>query len=91
MAVYTYEIATDITFPNMTIYRRFTDGVHSAYRVSANYGYVLLDTSVEYNTFIDEVTGEYGDPPQYFKTVYCSLRTNFDNFTWVAVNSEEVS
>ena len=90
MANYTYEIATDIIFPNITVYRIYKDGVINGYRVNANDGYVLLDTSEEYNTIIDEETGEYIDPPQYFRVVICSLRTNFDNFSWVAVEENSV-
>ena len=90
MANYTYEIATDITIPNITVYNRFRDGELTGYRVNANDGYVLLDTSREYNTIIDEVTGEYADPPQYFRVVYCTLRTDFNNFHWVAVEENSV-
>lgn len=90
MAVYTYEIATDITFPNITVYRKLRDGVHSGYRVNTNDGYVMIDTSIEYNTIIDEVTGEYVDPPQYFRQMHCPLSYNFNNFTWVAVPEDSV-
>ena len=45
--VITYEIASDIVMPNITVERKYHDGVLMAYRITANEGYVIYDTTAE--------------------------------------------
>ena len=78
------EIATDIVFPNITVYRRFCDDVLSSYEVYSNDGYVMYDTTAE--------DYERPDPDSepiptiyYYTWVSFPARFNFANFTWVAV------
>lgn len=85
-AVYTEEIATDITLPNpnMTIYRRYRDGVHTSYRLYPNEGYVVYDPNEDYyeeNPF----TGETELVRQYFTMVNFPLGYNLDNCPYIAV------
>lgn len=84
MAEYTFEVATDITFPNMTVYRKYKDGVHSAYRVNANGGYVMYDTTAN-DVEIDPDTDEEVSVIYYYTMVGLPLNYNFDNFHYVAV------
>lgn len=60
MAVITYEPETEITRPNITIARKYADGVHTAYHLTPNEGYVmhnaLADTVVEVT---DPDTGDF--------------------------------
>lgn len=88
MATYTKEIATDITFPNITVWRQYKDGVHYGFEVRTNDGYVMYDTE-EQNYEIDEDGNEY-PVTYYYRVMYCPLRYDFDNFTYVAVLRSEV-
>ena len=101
MAVYTYEIANEFNFPNITVYKRFRDGELTGWRINANEGYVFYDTTEEYfDLQLDPETGlpmedENGNPIEiqvnhYFRVAYLSLRHNFDNFSYVAVPESEV-
>lgn len=84
MAVYTREIATDIVFPNITVYRKFKDGVHYAYDIYSNDGYVMYDTTAQ-DTEIDPDTLEEIPVTYYYTWLSRPLSFSFDNFTWVAV------
>lgn len=100
MAVYTEELNTNFNFPHIDIYNRYRDGVLTGYKVYPQEGYVMYDTTDEYTeTQFDEngdiVFDENGNPVEipvrrYFTMAGLSLRTNFDNFTWVAVLRSEV-
>lgn len=97
MAVFTLELATDITFPNITIYRILCDGEFDGYRVFSNEGYVMYDTAAnDVEAMIDPETGEVVFDPEtgdiieipviyYYTRMDCPKTYNFDNFTWVAV------
>ena len=89
MAVYTFEVAEDIVFPNMTVYRKFKDGVHSAYRVNANDGYVMYDTTAN-NTELDPDTMEEISVNYYYRMVGVPLSVNWSTFPYVAVPENEV-
>jgi hypothetical protein len=102
MAVYTETLNTNYNFPHIDIYNRYKDGVQTAYRAYPHEGYVMYDTTDYYTeTQFDPETGEplldpeTGEPIEipvrhYFTMAGLSLRTNFDNFTWVAVSRSEV-
>lgn len=90
MAVYTEVLATDITLDNMTVYRQFRDGVHSGYRVYANEGYVMYDPNTDVFESLDPETDETIMFTNYFRMVGCSLRTDFSNFSYVAVLESEL-
>lgn len=89
MAVYTEEIATDKVYPNLTIYRKFKDGVHYAWKMTANEGYVFYDTS-ENNTEIDPDTMEERPVIYYHTIASFPLNYNWDNFPYVAVPRDSV-
>lgn len=89
MAVYTEELNTNYNFPNISIYNRYKDGVLCAYRAYPNEGYVMYDTTEE------EWQQDSPDSEPYLVTYYYTmvglpLRTNFDNFSFVAVLRSEV-
>lgn len=84
MATWTYEVATEYDFPNITVYRRYKDGVHNSWRVNANDGYVMYDTTAN-DYEIDPETMEEIPVTYYFTVMSCPLNYPFDNFTWVAV------
>lgn len=55
MAVITYEVATDIVMSNITVERKYADGVQTAYRLTANSGYVMYDTTANnFEPLLDE-------------------------------------
>ena len=88
MAVYTEELATDIIFPNISVYRQFRDGVHNGYKITANKGYVMYDAAANNMDYDEE-----GNPfpvTYYYTLVYAPLSANFNNFTWVAVPRDSV-
>ena len=101
MAVYTYEIASEFNFPNITVYNRFRDGELTGWRINANEGYVFYDPNEEFfEPQLDPETGlpmedENGDfieiqVNHYFRVSYLPLRYNFDNFPYIAVLESEV-
>lgn len=89
MAVYTQEEATDIVFPNITVYRRYRDGVHCAYEVYTNDGYVMYDATANY-TEVNPDTMEEIPVTYYYTWLTCPVSYNFDNFPWVAVPRDSV-
>lgn len=89
MAVYTREIATDITYPNITVYRLFKDGVHYAYEVYTNEGYVMYDTTAN-DVELDPDTMEEIPVTYYYTNVGMPASYNWANFTWVAVPRDSV-
>lgn len=84
MAVYTQELATDIVFPHILVYRQYCDGVHYGYQVKTEDGYVMYNTAAN-DTELAPDTMEEISVTYYYTIMSCSFRTNFDNFTWVAV------
>lgn len=89
MAVIVYEVATDITFPNITIERRYSDGVLMGYRMRANEGYVFYDINAN-DTELDPETLEEIPVTYYYTIAIIPLNYNFDNFHWVAVPRDSV-
>ena len=84
MAKYTFEIAEDKTYPNITVYRKMKDGVQSAWRINADEGYVFFDTTADATT-VDPETGEETVEICYSKVASLPLRYGFANFPYVAV------
>lgn len=89
MAVITYEVATDIIYPNLTIERRLSDGVLAGYRLTANEGYVFYDTTDNY-TEIDPETMEERPVIYYHTIAILPTNFNFANFHYVAVPRDSV-
>jgi hypothetical protein len=89
MAVYTFEVATEYNFPNITVYRKLTDGVQTAWRINANEGYVFYDTTAN-NTDFDPETMEEIPVIYYYTVASLSMRTDMENFHWVAVPRDSV-
>ncbi len=93
MSVVTETIDTSFNFPHIDIYKRFYDGVHSAWRAYPQEGYVMHDTNDELTEpKIDPETGEIIEVPviHYFTMAGFPLNYNFNNFSWVAVLRSEV-
>lgn len=58
---WTYEISNEISIPNATVEKAFSNGVHRLYRITPNENYVMHDTARDYVDLqinIDEETGE---------------------------------
>lgn len=86
MATYTEQIATDITLPNpnMTVYRRYRDGVHTSYRLYPDDGYVMYDPNDDY--YEDNlITGETELVRQYFTMANFVLSYDFSSCPYIAV------
>ena len=85
----TYELATDIIYPNINVYRGFTDGVLKRYKVEPAEGYVFYDTAEE-NFEQDSLDSEPRPVTYYYTLAFLPTNYNFDNFHYVAVlRSEE--
>lgn len=89
MATWTYEVATEFTFPNITVFRKYRDGVHVSWRFAPNAGYVMYDTTAN-DVELDPETMESRPVIYYYTSADCPLNYPFDNFTWVAVPRESV-
>lgn len=89
MAEYTTQIATEYNFPNITVYRKYRDGVHYAWRFVSNEGYVMYDTTAN-NTELDPETMLERPVIYYYTNVDCPLNYNFDNFAFKAISINEV-
>ena len=89
MATYTYEIATEFNFPNITIYNRLVDGVKRGWRANANEGYVFYDTTAQ--DFEQPTPDSEPIPVTYYYTVRL-FPTNYNmaNFSLVAVPRDSV-
>ena len=88
MAVWTEEIATEYSFPNLTLYKRLRDGEQTGWKLTANEGYVFYDRT-ESRTEQDPITGEEVPVTYYFRLAYLPLNANFDNFPYVAIPESE--
>lgn len=84
MAVITFENATDIVLDNITVQRKYVDGVHTAYRLTANDGYVLHNPE---NDIVDEdmFTGEVTVIRSYYRQATIAARYAPNTWTWEAV------
>lgn len=89
MATWTYEVATEFNFPNITIYRRLKDGVQTGWRMNANDGYVFYDTTAN-DVELNPDTMEETPVIYYYRVRYLSLNRDFTNFPFVAVPESEV-
>lgn len=83
---------TSFNFPHIDIYKRFYDGVHSAWRAYPQEGYVMYSQSTDVIE-LPEVNPETGEP--ITEIYYCRmagfpLNFNFDNFDYIAVLESEV-
>lgn len=90
MAVYTETIDTSFNFPHIDIYKRFRDGVQTAWHVYPHEGYVMYSQSTDVITTQDPMTGEETTEIYYCRMAGLSLRYNFDNFDYIAVLESEV-
>ncbi len=84
MAVYTKEVTTEYTFPNITLYKLLKDGVQYAWEIRPIEGYVMYDTRDE-NYELDPETQEEIPVTYYYTVAGLPLRYDFANFPWVAV------
>ena len=89
MAVYTFEVATEYNFPHIIVYRKLTDGVHTAWRINAEEGYVFYDTTAN-NTEIDPETMEEIPVIYYYTVASLPMRTDMSNFRFAAVPRDSV-
>ena len=77
MPIFTYEDVTPSLIVNTTMQKRFIDGVHKQYLITANDGYVLHDNTGDW-TEIDEITGdEIVKQAVYTGTVGCAASYDF--------------
>lgn len=90
MAVYTQELAADIGKPHIIVDRKLKDGVHYAWRLATEDGYVMYDRTAN-DTEVDQETMEERPVTYYYTGADCPL--NFpmgDNFPYVAIPRSEV-
>lgn len=93
MAEYTFVVAEEFNYPNITIYKKLCDGVQTAWRMNANEGYVFYDVNAnDVETQFNPETGlEEEVPVTYYYTVRSiPLNYNWNNFHWAAVPRDSV-
>lgn len=83
MATVTYKLAPDISLENITVHRRYYDGVLSAYRLTANEGYVMYDT--EEKIYELDENGNEVRVTYYCRQVTIHVSVPIENWTYVAV------
>jgi hypothetical protein len=75
--IVTYEDVIPSLIPNTIMYKKFFDGVHKVYAISAIDGYVLHDNSGNWFE-IDQITGEQIEREAYYTgTVTCGAAYDF--------------
>lgn len=100
MAV-TFELSAEYSFPNITVYNRYADGIPAGWRINANEGYVFHDTTENLTEpKIDPETGDLATdvegniiemPVTYcFAEAYLPRNYNMANLTFVAVPRDSV-
>ena len=84
MSIIAFENATDIMLDNITVQRKYVNGVHTAYRLTANDGYVLHnpDTDIEDT---DRLTGEVAVITSYCKQATMAARYEPSTWPWKAM------
>ena len=90
MANITFEPST-ITLPNITVTEKYADGVLSAYRLTANEGYVMYDTAAnDIAPMPDPETGEIIPVPitYYFREATIPINVPLEKWSWRAVREE---
>ena len=89
MATYTFELATEFNFPNISIYRRFRDGEQIGWRVNANEGYVFYDILAN-DTELDPETLGKKSVTYYYQVAFHTRNYDFSKFHYKAVLKNSV-
>ena len=89
MAVITYEIATDIVLPNITVERKYADGRHLSYRLTPKEGYVLHSPSLDVEVQ-DPMTGETHIEQYYYRMRSITVAQPVSTWDWHAVLESSV-
>lgn len=90
MAEFKNELATDINLQNISVYRKFRDGVHCAYEVFADEGFVMYDKKAQ-NTELDPETNEIVPVTYYYTWISCPLNCDFGAFSYEATERANVN
>lgn len=90
MAVFKNELATDIILPHISVYRKYRDGVHCAYEVFADEGFVMYDKTAQ-NTELDPETNVIVPVTYYYTWISCPLNCDFATFSYVAAERTGVN
>lgn len=88
-ATYTEELATEISVPNIDIYKTFEDGEHFGYKAQARDGFVMYDTTEE-NFEMADIDSDPVPVTYYYVGALLPLQTDFENFAWLAVPRDSV-
>ena len=85
MAEFVYEIDAERNiYPNITVEKKYYEGVFSGWRITANEGYVFYDTTAN-DTELDPDTMEETPVTYYYTLAYKNKNYNWNNFHYVAV------
>lgn len=83
------EVNPNYSIPNITVYNKYCDGEHYAFKVVPNDGYVMYDSTAN-NIELDPDTMEEISVIYYYRSSDIPLRSeNYIN-VWVAVLETEV-
>lgn len=84
-----YEPETDIVIENVTIEKKYNDGVHQAYRLTANEGYVLHSPARDVEV-TDPITGETRIEQYYYRQCTIPVAKPVSAWDWHAVLESSV-
>jgi len=88
---FTQEVATDLSFPNITVYRKFRDGEVCAYIAEADDGYAMYDKSTD-DFAHESPEGETAQISRcYYRKAIFPLSMDFSKFTWEAVSGDTIN
>lgn len=87
--MFTYELATDLNYPNINIYRRYYNGEFNGWKAETAEGYVMYNPNEE-NYEPDPITGEMVRVNYYYTITTLPLRYNIANFPYIAVPRDSV-
>lgn len=85
----TKELAIDVTYPHIDVYRTYYNGELNGYEACTHAGYVMYDTTatdIELNPdTMEEIPVMY-----YYTATYMPKNYNFNNFHYVAALKDSV-
>lgn len=85
----TFTPETKIVIPNVTIEKKHVDGVHKAYRLTANEGYVLHSPSADEERD-NPMTGETVLYQYYYRQATQNVAQPVSTWDWQAVPENDV-
>lgn len=87
---FTEEKTTDFSFPNITVLKKFRDGQLCAYIAKADDGYAMYNKDTQ-SYEINGTDDKSEKVTRYYKKIICPLSYDFSNFSWEAVEKDNIN